>query len=617
MLLIVDDEPSVQLLLAEMLSELGSEIVTASSVAEGRAALERIGAALEVALVDKNLPDGSGLAVIAAAKHSVPDCAPILITGYASLESAIEAISIGAYDYIQKPFEDIHALALKVKNARDKVRIDRERRQLDESLKESEARYRQLFEASSDALLVTDPHEGAIIAANAAAARLFAGPFDGVTISELLATARFAAEVTQTTMPLGGAQAIVYTVRDISERVRAEEIHRGLEQQLARAQKMEAIGRIAGGVAHDYNNMLCVVQNCATFVSRYLRESSAPVQVREDIQTVISTGQSAIALSRQLLAFARTQATMKEPIEINRAILQLRPMLTHAVGKKVELAFELGAELAPVVLGSGQVEQLLANLVLNARDAIDSDGRIVVSTRALAAHEQVEGTRGALDVPSVLLTVSDNGAGIDPSLIEHVFQPFFTTKGPHGGTGLGLATVARIVEQAAGSIDVASEPQAGTRFLIRLPTGTVGARPSPASPIVSEQRAAVAAGELVLVVEDDEAMRTMTSRMLREAGYRVIVARDPSDAMLRFVENKDALALVVTDLVMPQMSGIELIARLRRQRAALGAVFMSGHAAEALTSEGVIPDGVSILSKPFSEEGLARAVADAIRQGKP
>jgi len=372
---------------------------------------------------------------------------------------------------------------------------------------------------------------------------------------------------------------------------------RGLQDQVQRAQKLESVGRLAGGIAHDFNNLLTVVLSCA----EVLREDAAAGRAAgaEDVEQIREAGQRAQELVRQLLAFGRKQVTAPEPTDLSEVVGGNEQMLRRLLGEDVELLVEREPGLWPVLCDRGHIEQVLLNLAVNARDAMPRGGRFTISTRNVPGGEA--GDRGS---DTVQLEVRDTGSGMSQDVKSHLFEPFFTTKPPGKGTGLGLATVYGLVTQNGGRIQVESEPGSGTAFEIAFPRCS---RPSSAS------REPPATGrfvgsETVLVVEDDPLVRGITSRALRGAGYRVLEAGDGREAIEVVGEASGPVDLVVTDVVMPGMSGPTLAEELAARVPRLRVLFVSGYSREAMAERGVPEAGPGFLAKPFTASALLERV---------
>jgi PAS domain S-box-containing protein len=379
--------------------------------------------------------------------------------------------------------------------------------------------------------------------------------------------------------------------RDITER-------RKLEARVRQAEKMEAVGRLAGGIAHDFNNILTVVLGSAS----ELRERGDPA-ARELADEVLEGGRRAAALTRQLLAFSRKQALRLGDVDVNDVVRGFERMLRRVIPEDVVIETRLHP--APVVVhaDAGQLEQVLLNLVMNARDAMPGGGRIAIET---GTAERAPGESGVAPVPCVVLVVRDSGDGMDAAVRAHLFEPFFTTKGVGQGTGLGLATVFGIVKQSGGGVAVESAPGAGTTFLVYLPQ--VEARPAAVPPQIPSS---AGGHEAVLVVEDDDAVRALMRRALAAAGYAVRETARPEEA-LALANGSAEFDVLLTDMVMPGMSGRELAGKLLAERPGLRVVFVSGYTEDAVLRSGALPAGQVFLPKPFTGDAIAAAVRAAL-----
>jgi PAS domain S-box-containing protein len=417
-------------------------------------------------------------------------------------------------------------------------------------------------------------------------------------------------EVRVSLAPLAGDLGFVAIVSDLSARRRAEAEKADLEARLARAQRMESIGRLAGGVAHDFNNLLTVILSHAAFIEDGL-PAGAPA--REDACLIREAGDRAKALTRQLLAIANPHASETDRADANQVLAAMETMLRRLIGEDVDVRVELAPGTAYVRAGSSPIEQMVLNLVVNARDAMPNGGRLTISTSAVVVGPEAARLHPTLEPgPFVRLSVADTGLGMAPSTLEHVFEPFFTTKDVGKGTGLGLATVYGLVRQAGGSVEVKSEPGHGTVFDVWLPRGEPPTASLSGAPCPHGRGGT---GESVLVVEDDELVRSLTCRILERGGYRVLRSGSPAEA-LRIVENhEEPIDLLLTDVVMPRMNGRELADRVLAIRPGVKVVFMSGYANDALSERGVAGTGVVLVDKPFTADGL-RAVVRGVLDGK-
>jgi len=400
----------------------------------------------------------------------------------------------------------------------------------------------------------------------------------------------------------GRPLSVIAIHHDITERKQAEEEKEKLQSQLLQSQKMEAIGRLAGGVAHDFNNLLTAIIGYANFAKG---ASTPDSPIADDIEQVLRAAERAAGLTRQLLAFSRRQMMALQVADLNDLVLDVNKMLRRLVGEDIELVIAPGPNLWRVRVDPVQIQQVLMNLAVNARDAMPAGGRLTIETanatldeRDIAAHP------GATAGQFVTLTMSDDGSGMTEEAKAHLFEPFFTTKELGKGTGLGLATVFGIVKQHGGNISCDSAPGQGTTFRIYLPRVEDGELPAPAERSDAELRGA----ETILVAEDEAVVRDLVVRSLSGLGYRVLEASNGDEALRMVQEHAGAIDLLVTDVVMPQMGGRQLAKQLRLARPELPVLLISGYATELLGQDGLAGERAQFLPKPFTGATLTRKV---------
>jgi PAS domain S-box-containing protein len=397
-------------------------------------------------------------------------------------------------------------------------------------------------------------------------------------------------------------------IRDITERRAAERDLRERDERLLQAQKMESVGRLAGGVAHDYNNMLGVILGHADLA---LMEIDPTTPLYADIEEIKKAAQRSADLTRQLLTFARKQTAAPRVIDLNSTVEDLLQMLRRLIREDIELDWIPGAALWPLNVDPVQVDQILTNLCVNARDAISDGGRITIGTENVTLDEAYLGHHpGCVPGEYVKLAVSDDGRGMEADVLEHLFEPFFTTKDVGQGTGLGLATVFGIATQNRGFIDAQSEPQKGSVLSVYLPRFIEAVTSSEAS---AEREAIEDQGGTVLLVEDESAILKMAERILRGLGYSVLAAATPGEALRLAEAHPGDIRLLVTDVVMPGMNGQALAERIGVIKPGVKCLLMSGYAADVISSEGVIGSDVHFIQKPFTVDGLAAKVSEALR----
>jgi two-component system cell cycle sensor histidine kinase/response regulator CckA len=387
---------------------------------------------------------------------------------------------------------------------------------------------------------------------------------------------------------------VFWVARDVTER-------KALRDKLAQAQKMEAVGRLAGGIAHDFNNILTAISGFGGFVADELPPTSP---LRTDVEQILRAASRAASLTRQLLTFSRKHVVRPELVDVNRVVVNLEPMLRRVLREDIELRIELATVPGIVLADRSQLDQVLLNLSINAKDAMPAGGVLTITT-ARAAGEQFRDDRAG---DYVALTVSDTGVGMDAQVQAHLFEPFFTTKEPGKGTGLGLATVHGIVEQSGGCISVYSEPHHGTSFTVFLPR-------QPQSPLVTtvEDRPATGGSEMILVVEDDATVRTLVQKVLTKRGYRVLVAANGVDAVRVAADDGRAIDLLLTDVVMPRRGGTALAEEIRRRHADVRVLYMSGYPDDTIANKGVADPPTPFLPKPFNPDALLIAVRSALK----
>jgi two-component system, cell cycle sensor histidine kinase and response regulator CckA len=515
------------------------------------------------------------------------------------------------------------------------------------ALEASEARYRRLFEAAKDGILILDADTGRIVDANPFLTELTGypreeflgaflweiGPFKDATASRA-AFAELQAQdyVRYEDLPLqardgrtidvefisnvycvDGLKVIQCNIRDVTARKRAEADRRELEEQLRVSQRLESVGSLAGGIAHDFNNLLSVI---LTYVDLTLEGAREGDMRESDLLEGKKAAVRAAALTRQLLAFSRKQILQPVPLSLNRIAEGVETMLKRVIGEHIDLVYVLAPDLGLTMADPGQTEQILMNLIINARDAMPRGGRISVSTANVDLHEAYASSHVEVKPGHyVLLAVSDTGCGMDEQTKARIFDPFFTTKGKDKGTGLGLSTVYGIVKQSGGHIWVYSEPGAGTTFKVYLPRALDASMPAVKTPSVVPARST--GSETILVVEDEEALREVIQRILEASGFAVLTAAGGPQAVSTAAQHAGDIHLLVTDVVMPKMSGRALAQELSKARPALRVLFMSGYTDDTVIHHGVLEAGTPFLSKPFTAGDLTSKVREVLDRTAP
>ena len=519
-----------------------------------------------------------------------------------------------------------------------------DRTHVEEELRDSEERGRALFDNAAQAIISVDAR-GRIRTMNPMAEKLFgyeAQEISGRDLDVLMPDAMRAAHRRHVegffeeprTRPMGigldlvgcrkdgsefpveislshietkeGSIAVAF-VNDITERQKALSEHQKLEHRLEHATKMEAVGRLAGGIAHDFNNLLTALTGFSEIVLDELPEDHL---LYEGARETYKTCQRSASLVRRLLAVSRRQMLQPQVLDVNAKLAELEKMLVSVLGEDIEFSFKPSASQGFIRADESQIEQVILNLVVNARDAMPEGGRLTIQTKLVDVDDAfVEHHVGIRPGPHILITVSDTGEGMGPETLEHIFEPFFTTKEKGKGTGLGLATVYGIVQQSDGNIWVYSEPGQGTVFKVYLP------RVNRAGRAAGEENGAqqpMKGSETILVVEDENTVRLVTVSNLKKAGYDVLEARDGDDACRIAAEHGGPIDLVVTDVVMPRMNGPKMVKEVRKGRPNVKVLYMSGHADDALVHHGVIEEGLAFLEKPFTRVELTKQVREVL-----
>ncbi|HET6577021.1 MAG TPA: ATP-binding protein [Gemmatimonadales bacterium] len=626
------------------------------AVADGRQALDAVRRERpDLVISDVMMPGLDGFALLAAIRadpdtRSVP---VILLSARAGEESRVDGLRAGADDYLVKPFAARELLA----RIESMLTLARVRREAEAAVRASEERYRAFIELASDAVWrieMEEPVPAALPAdeqidrfyrdawlaeCNDAMAHMYgfgsAAELVGARLGHLLprddpsnleylhafiaSGYRLADaeshEVGRDGRPRYFVNNLLGIVRD-GALVRAWGSQRDITERretmerLQRAQRMESVGKLAGGIAHEVNNMMSVVLGCSEFV---LRRADLHPAVRADIEQVRQAAERSAAITAQLLAFSRRQMLQPVALDLGAVVRELEPVLRRTLGESVSLELRLGS-VGAVLADRGQLQQVLVNLALNARDAMPLGGRLVVEIAGVeltdsdaAEHPEVRLRRG----PHVLLRVTDTGHGMDRETAAHVFEPFFTTKGVGKGTGLGLSTVYGIVKQSDGYVWVDSEPGRGTTFRIYLPVVEAPLAPAAAAPA----RAAAGGGGTVLVVEDEMLVRTLSARVLEGEGYSVLLAEGGTEALALLERHADRVRLVLTDVAMAGISGRELGRRLAEIRPGLPVLFMSGYPADEAVRNGLLLEHQPFIQKPFVPAALAEAVRSLLDGG--
>jgi PAS domain S-box-containing protein len=417
-------------------------------------------------------------------------------------------------------------------------------------------------------------------------------------------------ELAVTAIHTAGPPLFTGYLRDLTAHKQAEETLGRTEQQLRQAQKMEAVGQLAGGVAHDFNNLLTIILGYGELLLSTLSPTDPSCEL---VQEMKKAGERAASLTRQLLAFSRQQVLAPKNLYLDEQVREAEKMLRRIIGEDIDLAVMAEAKAGPVRTDPGQLDQVLLNLAVNARDAMPRGGKLTIEVKCVDLDPMYAQIRpGVKPGPHVLLAVSDTGHGMTPEVKARIFEPFFTTKEPGKGTGLGLATVYGIIKQSGGHLDVYSEPGKGTCFKIYLPR-------SPGGPLLlsksSQGNSRRSCGnETLLLVEDEDTLRVLARHILQSCGYTVLEAQNGTEALRVFTNHPETIQLVVSDVIMPQMGGRELADRLTVLRPGVKILFCSGYTDDTVVRHGILEAGAEFLQKPFTPTRFARKVREVLDQ---
>jgi two-component system, cell cycle sensor histidine kinase and response regulator CckA len=590
--------------------------------------------ALDLILADYTLPQFDALSALRLLRERELDIPFIIVSGSISEDIAVMAIQLGATDYLIK--DRMTRLGAAVTRALEQRRLRGAKQDTDQLLRNSEQRFRALIEHSTDGIGLVSS-DGTIRYTSPSTSRILGyadeelvgqrafeliHPDDHASIQARLAEGlqqpgqSVIAEcrvrhkdgawglieiVANNLLAEPSVRAIVLNYRDITERRQAA-------AQLLQAQKMEIVGRLAGGVAHDFNNLLTAISGYAELV---LAEAPPDTVVRDDLKEILKAAGRAATLTRQLLAFARKQIIEPQVLNLNDMIGNIDNLLRRLIGEDIDLVTLPSPDLGQVRADPGQIEQVLVNLAVNARDAMPGGGKLTIETRnAVLDDDYAQQHLGVTPGAYVLVAITDTGVGMDSETQRRIFEPFFTTKEPGRGTGLGMATCYGIVEQHGGHVWVYSELHHGTTFKIYLPRVEAPAEVWPQRADASDLPHGT---ETVLLAEDDPAVHALVARVLRDQGYTVLEAADGAAAVQVAREQTGAtIHLLLTDVVMPHISGKALAEQISNMYPGIKTLFISGYANDAIVHHGRLDPGVAFLNKPFSPSALARKVREVL-----
>ncbi len=615
--LLVEDNPGDVRLFLELLRETGAGHVKVDHVDRLATALERLSnQAFDVVLLDLSLPDAHGLDTLVRAHAHAPSVPIVVLTGLDDQALAVKAVRAGAQDYLVKGRVDGDLLVRSMRYATERARAL-------EALERREEHYRSLIENSLDLISILNV-DGTIRYASPSHERVlgygleelvgqnafsFIHADDLEKVRAAFARADGAASLQsrfrhkdgswrvlesfgRDLSHLPGVNGLVVNSRDVTDRLR-------LEEQLHHSQRLEAVGRLAGGVAHDFNNLLMIITGYSQIL---LDTMHAGDPARGDVEQVVKAAERATDLTRQLLAFSKRQMVKPAMLNLNALVQDMDRMLRRVMGEDVELVTILAPELKTIQADPGQLEQVILNVAVNARDAMPNGGRLTLETGNVQVTEEFERTQLALPPGQyATLCISDTGHGMDEQILSRVFEPFFTTK--EDGTGLGLATSYGIIKQSGGEIQADSRLGDGTSFCIYLPT----VEQPPDELEVALESPLLRGSETILLVEDEEGVRRVLETMLKRHGYQVLSSSSSADALALGARHTGEIHLLITDVVMPGMSGRRMAEHMLTQRPGMRVLFVSGYG-EPLEAQA----NTAFLQKPFKTEDLALKIREVL-----
>ena len=657
-ILLVEDDVDDVLLCRDAIgrSDLSCQLSVVGSLREAISCLDQAGA--DVALVDLSLPDAEGLDAVTTLAGRYTRLPIVVLTGLHDEDTAASALHAGAEDFLVKGPSSSDSISRAVQYAIERKRGEETRRARDaaeaakqraeQTVHELERNYRQLFDSNPHPMYVFDTETLTFLEVNDAATTYY-----GYSRRELLARSvtelclaedvAFLTEavgtaatvdrwgplrqvkrdgtvvevaITSHVLSFDGRPARCAVIEDITEK----EL---LERRLRQSQRLESLGQLAGGVAHDFNNLLGIIIGYATMCAHDLEVAAQTDEhwrtSYDDLRQIIQASDRATNLTRQLLSFARAEIAQTQVIDLNAVVTGIEQLLRRTIGEDVEMRIHLADHPWPVEADPGQIEQVLLNLVVNARDAMPAGGTLSIDVEPITIDDYYAAHHPGVGVGRHMrLRVADTGVGMSQATIDRAFEPFFTTKPKGQGTGLGLATIYGIITQAGGHAHITSEPDVGTTFTALLPaTDEPALSAEPPVFDLSDARYQARDHETILLAEDEDSLRLLTQRILARHGYTVLPASNGHEAIKLADRHHASIDLLLTDVIMPQMNGHDLAIHLQATYPALPVIYMSGYAEPMLASRSTLPAGVTLFSKPVTEQQILDGVRRALDARKP
>lgn len=640
--LVVEDDQLLNITIRRLLDGEG---LKSESYSTGAQALLREFPSTDTVLMllDYSLPDMSArdlLNMLRAKSRNVPF---IIITGHGDEQLAVEMMKLGAMDYIAKNMQFHDVLAEKVRRACKEIANKRLLTATENSLRESEQKYRTLVERANDGILIVQ--DGVVSFANARLAEIVAGSVErlegarfadlfqpdeaarilemhgkrmaGETVPAVTETvlrrrdsSTIRAEISSGIISYWGAPADLIMVRDITERIRAEEERKELEDRLRHSQKLEAVGQLASGVVHDFNNVLGGIMGNAELIHD---RAGGDAELKKFADRILRSSAKAAELTKQLLAFARKGRVNFKQVDIHSSIGNVIELLGHTIDKRIEIATNFHATISKVTADSNQIENAFLNIALNARDAMPEGGRLTFATSNVELTKEIVPAVGEELAPGPYMRVSieDTGIGIDQDTMGRIFEPFFTTKGPGRGTGLGLAVAYGCIRQHNGHIAVESEKGKGTSFILLLPASAIAAHEEP-QPDAGPVRGCGS----VMILDDEEVIAATTAELVTALGYKPVYFTECSKALTHYQKHHASIDAVVLDLVMPEKSGLDVFRSLKQTNKHVRVIVASGYSDANQEKQVFLEEPVEFIRKPYNIIGLSRALEKAVSNNK-
>jgi PAS domain S-box-containing protein len=629
-ILIVDDDEAMADNLEDILDDEGYKICSAHTCTAALELADR--EQPKVALLDLKLPDDTGINLLGKLKQQHPDCICALMTAYADLDSAVMALEKGAFHYLQKPVRPLELLNL-LERIFEIIQIREEKREAENRLIESEKRFRTIFESAQDAIFIKNNNlEYTLV--NPAMERFYekeASEFIGRTDREIFGNRLGRRTAKQDTRVIegeiiedeeihivGGRQKTYHSIKvplsgtspdasGLCGFMRDLTITRQLEAQLLQAQKMEAIGTLAGGISHDFNNLLQAILGYSQIL--LLNESHSKSDYGK-LQEIEKAAQRATELTSQLLAFSRKVEIHPRPLDVNQVVKQVRKLLERTIPKMIEIKLNLDDSVHTVDADPGQLEQVLLNIGVNARDAMPDGGTLTIETANINPDEHFRRINlDEIQNDYVQLSITDTGVGISEEVLEHIFEPFFTTKQTGQGTGLGLAMAYGIVKNHKGHLSCDSVPGMGTTFKIFLPAISVAVE---APPEKIEQPIHRGKGETILVIDDEQILRELAKDMLTFNGYNTITAESGEAGLALYRERIHEVSLVILDLIMPGMGGKQCLAELLSLNPDIKVLIASGYTIDDPATDDILSEAKGFLPKPYNFRNMLQLIRETL-----